>query len=240
MPSILETYRRGNYRGIIKSECFLKRYDRIFAELETEAPVIVELGVYRGRSLRLWSDAFPLATIIGFDMEVPSDELPPNCSVVQGSQRNRADLEKVLAHAGALDIVIDDCSHLAEPTRLAFETLFPRVRPGGFYVVEDWGTGYWPSWPDGSLPQGGNHLAGMVGFVKEFVDGVGIPARNRLRNPPPIHEANWSTENSPYEYVTYYPGMACVKKAFPPGEPMHSPLNRKAPSTGPRMIDGAS
>lgn len=237
MPSILETYRSGNYRDMIKSECFLQRYDRIFAELGTDAPVIVELGVYRGGSLRLWRDTFPRATIIGFDGEIPADGLPPNCRVVQGSQAVRADLEKILAHADVLDIVIDDCSHLAGPTRLAFDTLFPYVRPGGFYVVEDWGTGYWPSWPDGALAHGANHGAGMVGFVKEFVDGVGTPARNRLRNPPSIHEANWSTQNSPYEYVTYYPGIACVKKAFPPGEPMHAPLDRKVPSSGLRMID---
>jgi hypothetical protein len=120
---------------------------------------------------------------------------------------------------------------------LAFDTLFPHIRPGGFYVVEDWGTGYWPNWPDGELPQSSNHLAGMVGLVKQFVDVVGIPAINRLRNPPSIHEANWSTMNSPYEYVIYYPGIACVKKAIPPGEPMHSPLARKDPSAGPWMID---
>lgn len=126
------------------------------------------------------------------------------------------------------------------PTRLAFETLFPHLRPGGFYVIEDWGTGYWPDWPDGELPRWANHLAGMVGLVKELVDGVGLPALHRLRNPPSIHEANWSTMNSPYEYVTYYPGMACVKKALPPGEPMHSPLARKQPSIGPRVIDGVT
>ena len=77
----------------------------------------------------------------------------------------------------------------------------------------------------------------MVGLVKEFVDGVGTPALNRLLHPPGFHEANWSTMNSPYEYVTYYPGIVCIKKAMPPGEPMHSPLDRKDPSVGPRMID---
>jgi len=156
---------------------------------------------------------------------------------VQGSQKERADLEKILAHADTIDVVIDDCSHLAEPTRLAFDTLFPHVRPGGFYVVEDWGTGYWPSWPDGKLPQSRNHLAGMVGLVKEFVDVVGIPAINCLLDPPSIHEANQSSKNSPYEYVIYFPGMACVKKALPPGEPDHSPLARKEPSVGPQRID---
>lgn len=66
---------------------------------------------------------------------------------------------------------------------------------------------------------------------------VGIPAINRLRDPPSIHEGNWSTVNSPFEYVIYFPGMACVKRATPPGEPMHSPLAAKDPSAGLRIID---
>jgi predicted methyltransferase len=35
-----------------------------------------------------------------------------------------------------LDLVVDDTSHLG-PTRASFNTLFPRLRPGGVYVIED-------------------------------------------------------------------------------------------------------
>lgn len=38
----------------------------------------------------------------------------------------------------SLDIVIDDASHLLEPTTATFEMLFPRLREGGLYVIEDW------------------------------------------------------------------------------------------------------
>ena len=40
-----------------------------------------------------------------------------------------------------LDLVIDDASHSFGPTLASFAGLFPKVRPGGFYVIEDW------SWP---------------------------------------------------------------------------------------------
>jgi SAM-dependent methyltransferase len=52
---------------------------------------------------------------------------------------------------GALDLVIDDASHMYWPTKRSFETLFPFVNPGGWYVVEDWSWDLDPgfkSWAD--------------------------------------------------------------------------------------------
>ena len=37
-----------------------------------------------------------------------------------------------------LGLVIDDASHRLEETRASFEALFPRLRPGGLFVIEDW------------------------------------------------------------------------------------------------------
>jgi SAM-dependent methyltransferase len=37
-----------------------------------------------------------------------------------------------------LDLVIDDASHHYDLTRASFEALFPRLRPGGLYIIEDW------------------------------------------------------------------------------------------------------
>ena len=34
--------------------------------------------------------------------------------------------------------MIDDASHLYEPSLASFETLFPLLRPGGTYIIEDW------------------------------------------------------------------------------------------------------
>jgi len=40
---------------------------------------------------------------------------------------------------GPLDLVIDDASHWLEPTAASVVTLFPLLRPGGLFIVEDWG-----------------------------------------------------------------------------------------------------
>jgi hypothetical protein len=38
----------------------------------------------------------------------------------------------------ALDLVVDDASHLLAPSTATFEMLFPRLRPGGLFLLEDW------------------------------------------------------------------------------------------------------
>lgn len=37
-----------------------------------------------------------------------------------------------------LDLVVDDASHVLDPTLASFTTLFPRLRPGGVFILEDW------------------------------------------------------------------------------------------------------
>ena len=41
-----------------------------------------------------------------------------------------------------LDLVIDDASHVLGPTRSSFESLFPHLRPGGTYLIEDWNSAH--------------------------------------------------------------------------------------------------
>jgi hypothetical protein len=56
---------------------------------------------------------------------------------------DQTDTERLVSIAdrdfdGPLDLVIDDASHLMPETHLSFSVLFPRLRPGGIYFVEDW------------------------------------------------------------------------------------------------------
>ena len=69
----------------------------------------------------------------------------------------------------AIDFVLDDASHLYGPTRATFEALFPMVRPGGTYVIEDWGWAHWAGspWQDGSGPYGDE--PGMSNLLFELV-----------------------------------------------------------------------
>ncbi|HYL98694.1 MAG TPA: glycoside hydrolase family 99-like domain-containing protein, partial [Blastocatellia bacterium] len=64
---------------------------------------------------------------------------------------------------GEVDLVIDDGSHLAGPTRAAFEVLFPLLPPGGLYIIEDWAWEHWPEFQDpGHIWAGEESLNALV------------------------------------------------------------------------------
>ena len=88
----------------------------------------------------------------------------------QGSQEDTSFLnyvaEKEVGRYG-FDIIIDDASHIGHLTKISFWHLFDNhLRSGGIYVIEDWGTGYWQDWLDGSMYAGENHNYGLVKFKR--------------------------------------------------------------------------
>src|SRR5687767_4506420 len=205
---------------------YLRNYEEVFAPLRGRDIRLLELGVLKGGSLLLWRDYFERGLVVGLDIN-PLDIEDPTGRIrfYQGRQDDVELLDRVARECApdGFDIVIDDCSHIGELARVSFWRLFERhLKPGGLYVIEDWGTGYWDFWPDGvryrprrdparrnpvryrlgraatrlqasplgRLPLVGRlasaskralqrglyvtHDYGMVGFVKELIDELGM------------------------------------------------------------------
>ncbi|HWW60587.1 MAG TPA: glycoside hydrolase family 99-like domain-containing protein, partial [Thermoanaerobaculia bacterium] len=88
-------------------------------------------------------------------------------------QGDRANLRRIVAEdlGGALDLVIDDGSHLYQPTKASFETLFPLLPPGGMYIIEDWAWEHWAEFQD-PMHQWGNE-EGLGRLVREIIEATG-------------------------------------------------------------------
>ena len=83
------------------------------------------------------------------------------------------------------DIIIDDGAHTYSHTKASFDVLFnDYLKPGGIYVIEDWGTSYFPDWPDGSL----NGEEGMARIIKELYDEVALFDRLKGSKTKNIHK----------------------------------------------------
>jgi predicted O-methyltransferase YrrM len=121
---------------------YFPAYLGIARELGQKARVC-EIGVQTGESLRMWQALFPMGEVTGIDID-PQAVFPPGTERVISAQD-----DPHLAGLGPFDLIVDDASHDGTLTRKTFEILWPRVNPGGFYVVEDWFFGIKP-WRNGT------------------------------------------------------------------------------------------
>lgn len=117
---------------------FTEVYERFFHPLRDEPIRILEIGIDQGGSLLMWSDYFPKAQIFGIDIEDRSSMETERVFTFVADQSKREQLGAFLAkYPGPFDIVLDDGGHSMEQQQVTLGFLFPHVRPGGYYVVED-------------------------------------------------------------------------------------------------------
>ena len=141
-----------------------RRFLDIYAEVLGHSPThkVFELGIWRGGSAILLAALFDVKKLVCIDLSdevVSFDALRAEHPIgrrisphYRTSQDDEAKLNAILDQEfdGPPDLIIDDASHLYGPSRASFEILYPRLRPGGWYVIEDWAWAHamLPIWPD--------------------------------------------------------------------------------------------
>jgi hypothetical protein len=167
---------------------YYEKYDEFLNRHKIEPASILEIGTYEGESTKIFSQRFPDAKILTVDLDTSLANFDNfnNIFYEKIDQTDSFKFKNLIESSFPLGIslVVEDASHFGYFSHLTFKIVFPHLREGGAYFVEDWGTGYWDSWPDGSryqefdiltevknLPKRiPSHDFGMVGFVKSLVD----------------------------------------------------------------------
>jgi cephalosporin hydroxylase len=131
---------------------YLDVYDRVLGRMRDHVEAILEIGVLKGGSLRLWKAWAPHARVVGLDIDPAARAYcPSDCSLVTGSQDDtNAVAEAIEACGGSPTLVIDDGSHAVEHMMASFRLIWQCVPSEGFYVIEDTGCTYHdvdPKWP---------------------------------------------------------------------------------------------
>jgi SAM-dependent methyltransferase len=151
---------------IFKPRQLVELYVETIARLKPQR--IFELGILQGGSTAMLLGLARPGRLVAIDrmrVKGPGQRLEQHASragfedVVrihgEVDQADRRRLAEVVARdfgTEPLDLVVDDCSHLYEPTKASFNELFPRLRHGGLYVIEDW---TWAHTPLGAEPLDG-------------------------------------------------------------------------------------
>lgn len=113
---------------------FCNDYEKL---LRKDVKTLWEIGVLDGASLRMWSEYYQNAKIIGYDIEDKSSlSFNDNVSVKLLDQSNKSQLSE-LAKQTDIDIIVDDGSHIIDHQILTFEMLFNCLKSGGQYILED-------------------------------------------------------------------------------------------------------
>ena len=169
-------------------------YEDHLGSLRTRNFTLFEIGIggyaregKGGNSLRMWKHFFPRADIIGLDIQDKSFVDEHRIQTYRGSQTDEALLTTIMETAGNVRVIIDDGSHRPEHIRETFRILFPLLRKGGWYIIEDTQTSYWPRY-------GGNpdrHAEGTtMALVKDLVDGLNYEEYNAKGYQPTYSELN--------------------------------------------------
>ncbi len=129
------------------------RIDHYVELLEHLKPArIFELGIYLGGSTALFAELARPRRLVAIDNRSRQPRLLTGYLDRRGlsdlvrtyydvNQADRARLMEIVGDAFGdepIDLVVDDCSHIYKATRASFSVLFPLLRPGGVYVIEDW------------------------------------------------------------------------------------------------------
>jgi hypothetical protein len=128
--------------------CPTKRYHNYLVyywlhlrDVREQVRTVIEIGLETDRSVKMWREFFPNATIYGIDINPKCKEFESDrIKVFVGAQQDTKFLAACLETIGAApDVVIDDGSHLVHHQVATFNYLFPRLSDHGIYVVEDTG-----------------------------------------------------------------------------------------------------
>lgn len=134
---------------------YTPKYHSLLSSMRDNAKLVLEIGIGNiplmkpitggnyvpGASLRMWRDYFSKAKIIGCDIldDVLFQEPPIHTfSVDQSSESSLNNLMNIVKiFEEYADFIIDDGSHIKDHQIISFKTLWPLLKKGGLYIIED-------------------------------------------------------------------------------------------------------
>ena len=119
---------KGKYHG------YTTFYNKLFKDKREEYIAILEIGVQKGYSHRMWRDYFTNAIIYGIDFGVVLKE--NRIETVLGFQEDPNILKNSFENI-EFDLIIDDGGHAGWQQQPSFRYLFPRLKKDRYYIIED-------------------------------------------------------------------------------------------------------
>ena len=180
-------------------------YDRHFRNVRAQIKTVLELGVHRGGSIRMWRDYFPNAFVHGIDINPKYAMGGERIKFWLGSQLDESKLMEVVESCGGtVDLIVDDGAHTNEAQWYSFKLLWPHVTPGGYYIVEDVCCSYWSEYGNGASPGDDAPISKLMQLVHD-VNFRGIRQSKKVFRS--ARRVNHFIASNPHELLPKYQDM---------------------------------
>jgi predicted O-methyltransferase YrrM len=123
-------------------KCVLHNYNYLYAVLFTKIKYtskhIMEVGTYKGASLRSWKEYFINADIYGIDIDPDTVFEEQRIHTMIADQNIMESMNEVNRKwPQGYDVVIDDGWHQPEASVYTMIAFIPQLKKGGIYILED-------------------------------------------------------------------------------------------------------
>lgn len=114
-------------------------YEVIFSGMRRQVKSVLECGILRGESLRLWREYFPNALITGIDINESALFSDERIETYQADQTDPASIKRFLEKVNnrQFNVIIDDGLHTTEAAITLFDNVIGNLADDGVYVIED-------------------------------------------------------------------------------------------------------
>ncbi len=136
----------------------------------------------------------------------------------QVDQSNKDQLDSFIRTVGGkFDIIVDDGGHTMEQQITSFELLFPHVKSGGIYVVEDLHTSYWKMYGGGGTLTNphvneGSAMQFLLQRVHDINRAAARTGRAHFNETPPHLRCQFSYYSQHIQSMHFYGSMCFIFK----------------------------
>ncbi|XP_055348368.1 demethylmacrocin O-methyltransferase-like [Paramacrobiotus metropolitanus] len=158
--------------GIDRWTGYFRAYTHHFHHYRGHPVHFLEIGVQSGGSINMWRDYFGAGLMYyGLDIDQRCRRFTrENVTIFIGDQGNADTLRNFSRQWPPFDIILDDGGHSTQQQLVSFEILFPLVKMGGVYVIEDLHTSYWKEYGGSSE----RHADTMIERTKMWIDVLNL------------------------------------------------------------------
>lgn len=188
---------------------YIPVYQRYLHKNRNKVRCVIEIGVggynnklHGANSLRMWKSYFRKSLICGIDIEDKTHLSEKRVKIFHGDQTDHLFLEKIINEVPAPDIIIDDGSHVCSDIIFSFNNLFPKLKKGGLYFIEDTQTSYWSDF--GGDPNNLDNPKTTMSFFKKITDCVNHSEFSNKTNLPSFYNS--------IGHVNFYPKLIVISK----------------------------